>query len=121
MKNSNFWNIVLIVCISHLRSHILFCRMLDSTLDMSVQYPRLIVVYKRNFRIYFLTNFLEVSIDHHNMVLLVEVKEESGKSFWKNRVESWKGKDKKNKKKKAAPKVENETSVPPEQKMEEAR
>lgn len=55
------------------------------------------------------------------MVLLVEVKEESGKSFWKNRVESWKGKDKKNKKKKAAPKVENETSVPPEQKMEEAR
>ncbi|XP_017414671.1 cellulose synthase A catalytic subunit 8 [UDP-forming] [Vigna angularis] len=50
-----------------------------------------------------------------------EVKEESGKSFWKNRVESWKGKDKKNKKKKAAPNVENEASVPPEQQMEETR
>ncbi|WVZ21972.1 hypothetical protein V8G54_000516 [Vigna mungo] len=50
-----------------------------------------------------------------------EVKEESGKSFWKNRVEIWKGKDKKNKKKKAAPKVENEASVPPEQQMEETR
>lgn len=89
---------------------------------MSVQYPRLIVVYERNFRIYFLSISLEVSIDHHNMVLLVEeVKEESGKSFWKNRVEIWKGKDKKNKKKKAAPKVENEASVPPEQQMEETR
>lgn len=95
--------------------------MLDSTLDMPVQYPRLIVVYERNFRLFFLTISLEVSIDHYNMVLLVEVHEESGKSFWKNRVESWKGKDKKNKKKKAAPKVENEASVPPEQQMEEKR
>ncbi|CAJ1938676.1 unnamed protein product [Sphenostylis stenocarpa] len=50
-----------------------------------------------------------------------EVNEESGKSFWKSRVESWKGKDKKNKKKKTAPKVENEASVPPEQQMEETR
>jgi len=88
---------------------------------MPVQYPRLIVVYERNFRLFFLTISLEVSIDHYNMVLLVEVHEESGKSFWKNRVESWKGKDKKNKKKKAAPKVENEASVPPEQQMEEKR
>ena len=50
-----------------------------------------------------------------------EVNEESGKSIWKNRVESWKGKDKKNKKKKSAPKEEKEASIPPEQQMEETR
>ena len=55
------------------------------------------------------------------MVFPVEVNEESGKSIWKNRVESWKGKDKKNKKKKSAPKEEKEASSPPEQQMEETR
>ncbi|KAK7318829.1 hypothetical protein RJT34_03536 [Clitoria ternatea] len=51
-----------------------------------------------------------------------EVNDESGKgkSIWKNRVESWKGKDKK-KKKKAALKAENGATVPPEQQMEEKR
>ncbi|KAK7400171.1 hypothetical protein VNO78_11371 [Psophocarpus tetragonolobus] len=50
-----------------------------------------------------------------------EVNEESGKSIWKKRVESWKGRDKKNKKKKAAPKEESEASIPQEQQMEEKR
>lgn len=57
--------------------------------------------------------------DSHNLVFLVEYNDESGNPIWKNRVESWKEKDKKNKKKKAAPKAENETPVPPEQQMEE--
>ncbi|XP_004485918.1 cellulose synthase A catalytic subunit 8 [UDP-forming]-like isoform X2 [Cicer arietinum] len=48
-----------------------------------------------------------------------ELNDESGNPIWKNRVESWKEKDKKNKKKKAAPKAENETPVPQEQQMEE--
>ncbi|XP_027348612.1 cellulose synthase A catalytic subunit 8 [UDP-forming]-like [Abrus precatorius] len=50
-----------------------------------------------------------------------EVNVESGNSIWKNRVESWKGKNKKNKKKKDAPKAENEVSIPPEQQMNETR
>lgn len=33
-------------------------------------------------------------------------------------MEGWKGKDKKNKKKKTVPKAENEVSVPPEQQIE---
>lgn len=64
---------------------------------------------------------LEVSTDYYNMVFHVEVNEESGKSIWKNRLESWKGKNKKNNKKKAAPKAENKASIPPEQQMEETR
>ncbi|WJX26819.1 Cellulose synthase A catalytic subunit 8 [UDP-forming] [Trifolium repens] len=49
-----------------------------------------------------------------------ELNDESGNPIWKNRVESWKEKDKKNKKKKAAPiKAENDTPVPQEQHMEE--
>ncbi|GAU35477.1 hypothetical protein TSUD_384320 [Trifolium subterraneum] len=49
-----------------------------------------------------------------------ELNDESGNPIWKNRVESWKEKDKKNKKKKAAPiKAENDTPVPEEQHMEE--
>ncbi|KAL5096918.1 hypothetical protein RYX36_001245 [Vicia faba] len=48
-----------------------------------------------------------------------ELNDESGNPIWKNRVESWKEKDKKNKKKKAAPKAENEAPVPQEQQMEE--
>nr|KYP38913.1 Cellulose synthase A catalytic subunit 8 [UDP-forming] [Cajanus cajan] len=50
-----------------------------------------------------------------------EVHEESGKSTWKTRVESWKGKGKKNKKKKAEPNAEHEATIPPEQQMEETR
>lgn len=66
------------------------------------------------------TKSLEVSIDHYKMVFPVEVNEESGKSIWKNRVESWKEKDKKKKKKKkSVPKAENEAPIPPEQQMEE--
>ena len=60
------------------------------------------------------------------MVCLVEVNDESGGNpIWKNRVESWKSKDKKNKKKKEKekkeePKAENEAPIPPEQQhMEE--
>ncbi|MED6160305.1 Cellulose synthase A catalytic subunit 8 [UDP-forming] [Stylosanthes scabra] len=52
---------------------------------------------------------------------LVEVNDESGKSSWKNRLKSWKGKDKKNKKKKDAPKDENQVPVPPQQHMEDKR
>ncbi|XP_061342739.1 cellulose synthase A catalytic subunit 8 [UDP-forming] isoform X1 [Gastrolobium bilobum] len=48
-----------------------------------------------------------------------ELNDEYGNPIWKNRVESWKEKDKKNKKKKAAPKAENETPIPPEQQMGE--
>ncbi|CAJ1973676.1 unnamed protein product [Sphenostylis stenocarpa] len=48
-----------------------------------------------------------------------ELNDESGNPIWKNRVESWKEKDKKNKKKKSAPKTENEAPIPPEQQMEE--
>lgn len=44
--------------------------------------------------------------------------DEYGNPIWKNRVESWK--DKKNKKKKHAPKPEKEPAeIPPEQQMEE--
>ena len=51
---------------------------------------------------------------------LVELNDESGNPIWKNRVESWKEKDKKKKKKKkSAPKAENEAPIPPEQQMEE--
>lgn len=57
--------------------------------------------------------------DSHNLICFVELNDESGNPIWKNRVESWKEKDKKNKKKKAAPKAENETPVPQEQQMEE--
>jgi cellulose synthase A len=58
--------------------------------------------------------------DSHNLVCFVELNDESGNPIWKNRVESWKEKDKKNKKKKAAPiKAENDTPVPQEQHMEE--
>ncbi|KAJ0016953.1 hypothetical protein Pint_10357 [Pistacia integerrima] len=47
-----------------------------------------------------------------------EYNDESGNPIWKNRVESWK--DKKNKKKKSAPKVEKEAAeIPQEQQMEE--
>ncbi|KEH36631.1 putative cellulose synthase (UDP-forming) [Medicago truncatula] len=48
-----------------------------------------------------------------------ELNDESGNPIWKNRVESWKEKDKKNKKKKEAPKAGNETPVPHEQQMDE--
>ncbi|KAK7306511.1 hypothetical protein VNO77_44458 [Canavalia gladiata] len=48
-----------------------------------------------------------------------ELNSESGNPIWKNRVESWKEKDKKKKKKKGAPKEENEAPIPPEQQMEE--
>ncbi|KAG5147660.1 hypothetical protein AAZX31_06G062300 [Glycine max] len=48
-----------------------------------------------------------------------ELNDESGNPIWKNRVESWKEKDKKKKKKKSAPKAENEAPIPPEQQMEE--
>lgn len=59
--------------------------------------------------------------DHYNLnlVCFVELNDESGNPIWKNRVESWKEKDKKNKKKKTAPKAENEAPVPQEQQMEE--
>ncbi|KAG5034191.1 hypothetical protein JHK87_009101 [Glycine soja] len=49
-----------------------------------------------------------------------ELNDESGNPIWKNRVESWKEKDKKKKKKKkSVPKAENEAPIPPEQQMEE--
>ncbi|XP_057422008.1 cellulose synthase A catalytic subunit 8 [UDP-forming]-like isoform X2 [Lotus japonicus] len=47
-----------------------------------------------------------------------DVNDKTGNSTWKSRLQSWKGKEKKNKKKKAAPKAENESSAPPEQQME---
>ncbi|CAL0306464.1 unnamed protein product [Lupinus luteus] len=47
-----------------------------------------------------------------------ELHDESGNPIWKNRVESWKGKDKKSKKKKAL-KADVEAPIPPEQHMEE--
>jgi len=53
------------------------------------------------------------------LVCFVELNDESGNPIWKNRVESWKEKDKKNKKKKEAPKAGNETPVPHEQQMDE--
>ncbi|KAJ7968739.1 cellulose synthase family protein [Quillaja saponaria] len=46
-----------------------------------------------------------------------ELNDESGNPIWKNRVESWK--DKKNKKKKGAPKAEKVAEIPPEQQIEE--
>ncbi|KAF7840341.1 cellulose synthase A catalytic subunit 8 [UDP-forming] [Senna tora] len=51
-----------------------------------------------------------------------EIIHESGNPIWKNRVESWKEKDKKNKKKKEkkdAPKAETEAPIPAHQQMEE--
>ncbi|XP_028764804.1 cellulose synthase A catalytic subunit 8 [UDP-forming] [Neltuma alba] len=45
--------------------------------------------------------------------------DEYGNPIWKNRVESWKEKDKRKKKKKEAPKVEHGPQIPPEQQMEE--
>jgi len=62
---------------------------------------------------------LVLPFDNHDLFFLVELNDESGNPIWKNRVESWKEKDKKNKKKKSAPKTENEASVPQEQQMEE--
>ncbi|KAI9076448.1 hypothetical protein K1719_041595 [Acacia pycnantha] len=66
---------------------------------------------------------------HVSTVSTVEESEVNGESggnpIWKNRVESWKSKDKKNKKKKEKekkeePKAENEAPIPPEQQhMEE--
>lgn len=79
----------------------------------------------RDSTTYFGKIYLDVLIDHSNMVFLVEeVTEESGNSTWRKRMKSWKGKgkDKKNKNKKAAPsKAENEAAVPSEQQMEEIR
>ncbi|XP_054802031.1 cellulose synthase A catalytic subunit 8 [UDP-forming] [Prosopis cineraria] len=45
--------------------------------------------------------------------------DEYGNPIWKNRVESWKEKDKKKKKKKEAPKAEHGPPIPQEQQMEE--
>ncbi|KAI9121280.1 hypothetical protein K1719_008313 [Acacia pycnantha] len=45
--------------------------------------------------------------------------DEYGNPIWKNRVESWKEKDKKKKKKKEAPQVEHGPQIPQEQQMEE--
>jgi hypothetical protein len=98
----------------------------DFMLDMSGQCPQLIMVNERDPNtIYFGKIYLDVIIDHNNMVFLVEeVIEESGNSKWKKRMKNWKGKgkDKKDKKKNDAPtKAENEASAPPEQQMEEIR
>lgn len=66
----------------------------------------------------FSTISLGVHTDNHDLLFLVQLNDESGNPIWKHRVESWKENDNKKRKKKVAPKAENETSIPPEQQME---
>ena len=89
-------------------------------LGMSVLCPQWIVVKKRKTQFTPSTISLGLIVDNHDLFFpLVELNDESGNPIWKNRVESWKEKDKKKKKKKSAPKAENEAPIPPEQQMEE--
>ncbi|KAG4960344.1 hypothetical protein JHK87_036977 [Glycine soja] len=66
----------------------------------------------------FSTISLGVHTDNHDLLFLVQLNDESGNPIWKHRVESWKENDNKKRKKKVAPKAENETPIPPEQQME---
>lgn len=103
----------------HLQSLLPLCRMLGSMLGMSVLCPQWIVV-KRDLAHTFWYIFFRISFWWSwSVFFLVELNDESGNPIWKNRVESWKEKDKKNKKKKSAPKAENEAPIPQEQQMEE--